>query len=169
MGTHKIDNWAVDGLAGVSNSLAYKVEELEKHFHGQGYWYGQDPGDTFLVEFGMTPWQLAAGDGEAFGAWIQLSNGDEITAGPRYDPHLLMVMQASAAGKLYYIQFGTGAGGAQAVRTTVAFFPAATLRQGPAIVICPRLYSTDLLWARAACETNGATISFVLGLHTYEG
>ena len=167
--TDKIDEAAVDGLAGVSNSLAYKVHEIEKHLHGQGYWYGKDPGDSFLLVYGTTPWQLVAGADDAFGDWVQLSNGDEITAGPRYDPHQVLVMQASAAGKLYYIQFGTGAGGAQAVRTTVAFFPAATLRQGSVPVICPRFYSTDLLWARAACETDAATISFVLGLHTYEG
>ena len=168
-GTHKIDDLAVAGLLGVSNSLAYKVHEIEKHFHGQGYWYGKDAGDTFLVENGMTPWQLAAGADDAFGDWVQLSNGDEITAEPRYDPHQILVTQASAAGKLYYVQYGTGTGGAQVARTTVAFMPAATLRQGSVPVICPRLYSTDLLWARAACETNAATISFVLGLHTYAG
>ena len=28
-----IDTVAVDGLSGVSNSLAYKVHEIEKHFH----------------------------------------------------------------------------------------------------------------------------------------
>lgn len=165
----KIDSAAVLGLAGASNSLAYKVHEIEKHLHGRGYWYGKDPGDTFLLVNGMTPWQLTAGAGEAFGAWVQLSNGDEITAGPRYDPHQILVVQSSAASKIYYIQYGTGAGGAQVVRTTVPFFPAATLRQGSIPVICPRLYSTDLLWARAACETDAATLSFIIGLHVYAG
>lgn len=36
----KIDNRAVDGLLGVNNSLAYKVHEIEKHFHNQEKWCG---------------------------------------------------------------------------------------------------------------------------------
>ena len=169
MGTHKIDDLAVSGLLGVSNSLAYKVHEIEKHFHNTSYWYGKDPGDTFLVANGLTPWQCTAGAGGAFGNWVQLSNGDEITVGPRYDLHEVLVVQASAAGKIYYIQIGTGAGGSQVVQTTFSFFPAATLRQASIQATCPRFTNTDLMWARLACETNGATASFIIGLHVYAG
>jgi len=165
----RIDSLATSGLTGVSNSLAYRVHEIEKHFHNSGHWYGKDPGDTFLLENGLVSWQLTAGAGGAFGNWVQLSNGDEITSGPKYDPHLLMVTQASAAGKLYYIQLGTGAGGSQEAITTCAFYPSATLRQTPVEVICTRVNKTDLLWARSCCETDGATTSFVIGLHIYAG
>ena len=167
--TSKIDTAATLGLAGTSNSLAYRVHEIEKHFHNTGHWYGKDPGDSFLLAFGLVSWQLVAGAGGAFGNWLQLSDGDEIASGPRYDPHQVLFTQASASGKLYYIQLGTGDGGAQVPITTVPHFPAASLRQSAAIVICPRVYSTDLLWARCKCETNAATISFVLGLHVYAG
>ena len=97
--TIKIDSAAVLGLAGTSNSLAYKVHEVEKHFHNSGRWYGADPGDGFLVEGGLVAWQLVAGAGGAFGNWLQLSDGDEIASGPRYDPHQMLFTQASAAGK----------------------------------------------------------------------
>lgn len=167
--THKIDDLAVAGLTGVSNSLAYKVHEVEKHFHNRSYWYGKDGGDTFLVENGLTSWQLTAGAGGAYGNWLQLSNGDEITAGPYYDPHYILVTQASAAGKLYYIQLGTGTGGAQVVQTTVSFFPAATLRQSAVEVLCSRIANTSLLWARCCSETDAATCSFVIGVHVYAG
>ena len=40
MGTHKIDDLAVAGLLGVSNSLTYKVHEVEKHLHGRERWWG---------------------------------------------------------------------------------------------------------------------------------
>ena len=38
--TDKIDKQATDGLAGTPNSLAYRVHEIEKHFHGEGSWFG---------------------------------------------------------------------------------------------------------------------------------
>ncbi|GAG06645.1 unnamed protein product, partial [marine sediment metagenome] len=38
--TEKIDNLASLGLAGVSNSLTYRVHEIERHFHNNEYWYG---------------------------------------------------------------------------------------------------------------------------------
>jgi hypothetical protein len=164
----KIDLRAIDGLGGVSGTLCYDVNELEKHIHNPGHWFGQDAGDTFLAENSLTPWQLTAGAGGAFGNWVQLSNGDEI-AEPYYDSRLILITQASATGDIYLIQFGTGAGGAQTVRTTAAHFPAATLRQSPVEIMCPRIGNTELLWARAACETDGATISFIVGLHTYTG
>jgi len=166
--TLKIDGAAVDGLTGTENSVGYIVSKINGHVHNRGYWYGKDPGDAFLLENGLTSWQLVAGAGGAFGNWVQLSNGDEIS-NPRYDPHLIQVTQASASGKLYYIQFGTGAGGAQVVATTIPFFPAATLRQSPVDVICYPISNTALLWARCCCETDAATVSFVIGLHTYSG
>jgi len=36
----KIDSLAVNGLSGVSNSLAYKVHMIERHIHSGGRWLG---------------------------------------------------------------------------------------------------------------------------------
>ena len=36
----KIDNLAADGLLGVEDSLAYKIAEVEKHFHNWERWIG---------------------------------------------------------------------------------------------------------------------------------
>jgi len=167
--TDKIDAAATNGLAGTSNSLAYRVHEIEKHFHNREYWYGKDPGDAFFLEDGMVPWHPVAGAIGVFGNWTQLSNGDEVTAGPFYDPHKILVITTSVASKLYYLQLGTGAGGAQTVLTTTALYPAASLRQAPAEIKCARVAKTALLWARIACETAAATLDFVIGLHVYAG
>jgi len=35
-----IDDAAVKGLLGTNNSLAYKVHEIEKHFHNWERWFG---------------------------------------------------------------------------------------------------------------------------------
>jgi len=37
--TDKIDGAATDGLAGTSNSLAYRVHEIEQHFHSSASWF----------------------------------------------------------------------------------------------------------------------------------
>ena len=164
-----IDGVATSGLLGVSNSLGYKVHEIEKHFHNQAYWYGKDPGDAFLLENGLVSWTLIAGAIGVMGNWMQLSNGDEIIAGPKYDLHQILITNASAAGKVYYIQLGTGAGGAQVAKTTAVIMPAATLRQSHEEIMMPRLANTDLLWARCSCETAAATVSILVGLHVYVG
>ena len=166
--TDKVDGAATDGLLGVSNSLSYRVEEVEKHFHSAEHWYGKDPGDTFLLEGGLTPWVLIAGAGEAYGAWVQLSNGDEVV-NPKYDPGSLLVVATSTPNATYLIQLGTGAGGAQVVKTTMPMVAVSTARFASIDFPCPRIANTDNLWARCKATTNGATISILLGLHSYVG
>lgn len=39
------------GLLGTSNSLAYRVHELERHFHGYERWYGKSADKS-----GVNPW-----------------------------------------------------------------------------------------------------------------
>ena len=38
--TAKIDSLATNGLNGVNNSLAYRVHEIENHFHSVERWVG---------------------------------------------------------------------------------------------------------------------------------
>lgn len=47
----KIDNLATDGLTGVANSPAYRVHEIEKHFHNDELWYGISADQS-----GANPW-----------------------------------------------------------------------------------------------------------------
>ena len=35
----KVDSAATDGLAGVNNSLAYRVHEIERHVHSYERWF----------------------------------------------------------------------------------------------------------------------------------
>jgi len=166
--TEKIDAAVTDGLAGVSNSLAYRVHEIEKHLHSKGCMYGKDPGDTFLLEDGLVSWRVTAGAIGVYGAWVQLSNGDEI-ADPKWDRHKLMITAASANGSLYYIQLGTGEAAAQVAESTEPFLPSAQLRQGSVSTQIGRIDNTDKLWGRCKCEVGAATIDFVLGGHSYPG
>ena len=42
-GTAKLDSAATEGLEGVSNSIAYRVHEIEKQFHNYESWREASP------------------------------------------------------------------------------------------------------------------------------
>ena len=163
-----IDERIIDGLAGLEGSLGYEIDEIATHLHSVGHWYGKDQ-DTFMIENGLNAWQLTAGNAGAFGNWLQIDDGTGVTYGLYFDPHLILVTQASAANALYYIQFGTGEPGSQVVTGMAAAQPPAALRQAPHMVQSDRILSTAKYWARCCATTNAATISFVIGIHCYEG
>jgi hypothetical protein len=165
---NKIDGAATNGLWGVEDSLAYRVAEIEDHIHSVGHFYGQSAGDTFFEENNLTPWVITAGAGEAFGDWLQVSNGDEIS-NPKYDPHLLCVSSTSSATAIYLVQFGAGESGAQVVIGSAWFKASATLRSAPEEVQARRVDNTDKLWLRCKSTVELATISVIIGLHTYPG
>lgn len=113
----KVDEQAVDGLAGISNSLGYKVHEIEKHLHNREYWFGQATTPVQGVTAGekgiCTPFiatSIATGDG--FGAWIPvLGNTDtpSVTgSGTAYfDAHRMEITDVDVGDKLpHFIQFG---------------------------------------------------------------
>jgi len=166
--TAAIDHEAIDGLAGATDSLSYDVNEIEVHLHSVGRWYGKDQ-DTFMIENGLNAWQLTAGNAGAYGNWLQLDDGAGVVYGAYYDPHQILVTQASVAGGLYYIQFGKGESGAQVLTGMTAAIIPANLRQAPHLVQSERVASTAKYWARCCCTTNAGTISFVIGIHCYSG
>jgi hypothetical protein len=167
----KIDNQTTDGLLGVSNSLAYRLHELERHIHNEETWWGRNAGGTDLaVQNDLTSWQLTAGTSEAFGAWVQLTDGTQFTEGVRFDAHRIMITAVSETDDLYYIQLGTGEAGAQVVKTTAPFYAASNFSNaGPIDIVKNRELNTVKLWARCKCQADSGTINFVLGIHSYEG
>ncbi len=68
---NKIDNQAVDGLSGVSNSMAYKVHEIEKHFHNHERWFGKLGSQT------ATAWA----DEDSLVMYRAISGNNEINGG----------------------------------------------------------------------------------------
>ena len=170
----KIDLKVTNGLAGVYDSLAYRVHEIEKHVHNREYWYAKDGGDNYFSPTSLTSWQVQAGTSGAFGTPLQISNGDEIESGDvdkYYDPHRIFVTAVSATGKLYRVQFlyGTGVVGDATVLTEVPVFVPATVKSGPIEVIADRIACNNKLWVKIPCETDSATLDFIIGIHVYEG
>lgn len=173
--TDKIDADAVDGLSGTNNSLAYKVHEIEKHFHNSAQWFGKDSGDNLLNRDSVTPWALVAGTSQAYGTEVQLSDGTEIESGSatkKFDLHEVLIVDndASNAVTTYKIQFwyGTGLFAAATLLTEcVCSFYSVSDNHGVIVMVCPRITCNNKLWARVKCSVNSKSLSFIMGFHTY--
>ena len=120
----KIDSGTTDGLAGTSNSLAYRVHEIEKHFHNSEVWYGAAVGDGFLDSSVLTEFQVVASNTGFDGTALQISNGDEIESGSstkKYDLHEVLITATSAASKVQKMRFVYGTGAAFTENRFVAY------------------------------------------------
>lgn len=167
----KIDSLAVKGLLGVEGSLAYKVHEIEKHFHGSEYWYGNG-GSLDLSRTTANFFTLGAGSTFAYGTEVQIHDGGALISGwVKIDIRKVLVKGVSASNKLYTIQLwnGTGAFGAAAFMTEDEFYFPATSKSDPIVIMTPRIAVTDKIWARIRCETNSASLDIRFGVHGYVG
>ena len=174
----KIDNYATDGLLGVSNSLAYRVHEIEKHFHSEEHWYGTDGDGTGSTANNLDVWTTTAGTGEAYGAEVQLlgandiSNSDFSFTPVKFDAHSILVTTANQTDDLYMIQIwsGTGTFGEATLISEFPYYVASAFTESGIIRIqMPRQAVATKLWARCKCTANGGTISFIIGVHAYVG
>ena len=110
----KIDDTATNGLLGVSNSLAYRVAEIERHLHSAASWFGKAAvasGETHVADrigAGIDPFRIDAGN-EDWGAWVQILGSDDTPARTGlvyFDPHMMIVENTESAA-VYFIQTGS--------------------------------------------------------------
>lgn len=178
----KIDQISTDGLAGTSNSLAYRVHEIEKHLHSPARFLGAavtPSGETHVADglgTDVDPFQADAGNDD-WGSWLQIigSSDTPVIAGMvKFDLHQLEVT-ASERTAIYLIQIGFGATGAAALSagnyTELIYRPAATTgRAAPIKIQDMRINAGTKGWFRTLCvDQNTATIDFYIGLHEYAG
>mgnify|MGYP001024439238 CR=1 FL=1 len=182
----KIDGAAVDGLTGVSNSLAYKVEEIERHLHGRERWFGKlavqtatDWADNNI----STPFRAISGN-NAYGTdpndeaqVIGTADTPAIAGNVRYDLHEMLVV-ASSSTTVWKLQviYGTGtiadAITAGQYSTTMLKIDAAvgsTPATAHAIMMPRGTCGSTKVWIRGWNATDNATIDFFVGWHEYEG
>jgi hypothetical protein len=100
-GADKIDAVAVNGLSGVVDSLAYKVEEIEHHFHSAQQWWGFYTGN--LVRGYLASFQIASGNTN-FGSEIAMYTGTGI-GGYKFDFNKLKVTAVGTANRLIFIEW----------------------------------------------------------------
>jgi hypothetical protein len=101
----KLDAAAVDGLAGTADSLAYKVHEIERHFHNSEQVYGK-ASDTMAAD---TPVKFTVtGGNNAWGTEVLLTDGTVIESGSstkKFDLNTMYITDVDAANKISVLEF----------------------------------------------------------------
>lgn len=173
----KIDSLATNGLSGVNNSLAYRVAEIERHFHSYERWFelaGTPSGETHRADAAGTGagiFQVDAGN-DTWGSWLQVLGSSDTSQ--TYDLHRVLVT-ATERSAIYVVQIAYGASGDAAVTagtyTEAVFSPASNLvDSGPVDVQSRRQAAGTKAWVRTICPgQDTATLNFMVGLHFYEG
>ena len=180
--TSKIDKLATNGLAGVSNSLAYRVHELERHFHNWESWFGlaaSPSGETNVADRianAINPFQADAGVSD-WGSWLQILGSSDTPARAtmmKFDFHRIFVIATERTTR-YYIQIGFGDSGAAALSagTYTEFImrpQSASVRSTPIDFLTRRYAAGTKVWFRTVCSGQSTgTIDFYVGMHEYEG
>ncbi len=179
-GGGKVDQAATNGLAGVSNSLAYRVHEIEKHHHSPGYWWGAlaGPDETNAIEENVTRPFVAISGADTWGTAIPILGTSDNPVGAadvRYDAHLVLVVDTDHA-TTYRLRFIWGSGtSAEAIIalqcSPVMFITAAGpfISGTPVIMQMSRGTVGEKLWCQVWNATNLSEVDFFYGAHGYAG
>jgi hypothetical protein len=121
----KLDAKPVLGLLGVSDSLAYKVHEIEKHLHTGMQSFGATAvADPTFLRGSVVPITIAAGNG--FGVWgteVILYRGNNIEGGSstmKFDLHWGKITNVGTANSPAFYEFNSFAIGTPKAATMVA-------------------------------------------------
>lgn len=179
----RIDGEATKGLAGTENSLAYRVHEIERHFHSYEHWFGlatAPDGEVHRADHigdTTTAFQMDGGN-NTWGTWLQIlgsSDTPHVAAMPYYDLHRLTITAVERANTTHLIQVAFGASGAAALSAdtmTELVFRPQTVQGAETIVEMQgrRQAAGTKAWARVwAIGQNTGTVDFWFGAHEYEG
>jgi hypothetical protein len=185
-GSNKIDGAATSGLAGTANSLAYRVHEIEKHFHNHERWFGisaDQSGNDWALSVstaGMPTAFTAISGNDTYGAdandeakvW---GTDDAMGSDTKLDLHEIFVTAASET-SIYYLRIIYGSGTMADAITAGQYTElpiVADAATGGSIdtiitVMMPRItIGTHKIWIQAKNTTDNATISFLVGAHSY--
>lgn len=183
--TEKIDDLATNGLSGVSNSLAYRVHEIERHFHNYEKWLGvaaSPSGETNIadeMDGAIAPFQLVAGDNAFNASWTQILGSSDLpilSGSVSADAHRIMVTTTNST-NAFVIQLVTGESADIAAKISakqysmIPYISASNNNDSGIIEIMTRRITVGTkVWARCACVgANGTNINFYFGIHEYEG
>lgn len=178
--TSKIDDVATSGLAGTSNSLSYRVHEIEKHFHGSEFWWGSDgsPSETSAIAATVTAPFVAVSGNDAWGTAIPVMGTSDTPANAgdvRYDAHRVLVVDTDHATS-YRMRFIWGSGTSAAAISAGQWTEFMFITSGgpftsgaPVEVMMPRGTVGEKLWCQVWSATNLSEVDFFYGVHGYAG
>lgn len=177
----QIDNFPTNGLTGIEDSLAYRINEVDRHLHHYVRAYGlaavpagethradeitSDP-DPFIVDAGNDTW----------GAWVQIfGSADTPTGCVYYDPGDMNIVSVETANVVYLLQLAAGTSGAAGLAADTysdAVFTPQSAAGRPAAFEYPmrRQAAGTKLWLRTLARgTNTAELGVYIDIHCYEG
>jgi len=178
--TGKIDSAATDGLAGTSNSLAYRVHEIEKHVHSRGRFWGSNGAatETNAIQANVSTPFVAVSGNNTWGTAIPIcGTGDNpvISGYVKFDAHLLLVTDTdhSTPYRLRII-YGTGTSAAAISAgqwsETMFITSGGPFSSGvPVAINMPRVDVGAKAWVQVWNATNGSNVDFFWGAHGYAG
>jgi len=181
--TDKIDGAATDGLSGTEHSLAYRVHEIERHFHSYERWFGAATAPNGEVHVAdrigttTTAFQTDAGN-DTWSSWLQVLGSSDTPVGAgntHYDFHRIHIVAVESANATHFVQVAYGASGAAALLastyTEFAFRPQSVQGSETTIIVHTRREDAGTkAWVRHwTVGQNTSTMSFFIGLHEYEG
>ena len=187
--TDKIDSAAADGLAGTSGSLAYRVNEIERHFHNRERWWGAVavPDETNAIEANVTrPFAATSGD-DTWGAAIPIcGTADSPVPSPddaKFDCHRIMVtdLDDDTTPWRFRIIWAAGTDVGEVVGNAIAAgrwteiivmtnaVPGNRAGASPVDVIMRRVDTGTKVWAQSWNQTDAGVLSFFVGVHGYSG
>jgi len=181
--TDKIDSAASDGLTGTANSLAYRVMEIERHFHNRERWWGATgaPDETNAIAATVTVPFAATSGNNTWGTAIPIcGTGDDPTPGDgdtKFDIHRLLITDLDDETDPWRIRiiWGTGtsaaaiiAGQWSEIMVQSNAVPGNRAGGQPLDVIMRREDVGIKLWAQSWNNTNSEILSFYWGAHGYE-
>lgn len=181
--TDKIDSAASDGLTGIVDSTAYRIHEIERHFHSYERWFGAATAPSGEIHVAdrvgttTTAFQTDAGN-LTWGNWLQVLGSSDTPADVEnvyFDLHRMQVVAVESANATHFVQVAYGATGAAALLagtyTELVFRPQSN--QGAETIVDIHIRRVDAgvkTWVRhLTVGENTSTMNFFIGLHEYEG
>jgi len=157
----KIDEVAVLGLAGTENSLAYKVHEIERHFHNSELAFG-NAGNTMTAD---TPVAFTVvGGNNAWGTEILLTDGTVIESGSatkKFDLNTLYITAVSAANKISIVEIDYEAVGTKVETVSITDDGDIFTKVGHGLVDGDKIILSDIV---TTTGINAYTVYYVINM-----
>jgi hypothetical protein len=180
----KIDDHEVNGLLGVTDSLAYKTHEIERHLHSyeRAFEIATVPnGEIHVADRigdGSGAFQVDAGNDD-WGAWIQVLGSSDtpvIAGGKFFNFHRMSVVDVERSLSVHFIQMGFGETGAEALASneTTELPPykpqSVNAEPYPLVIQSRRIAAGTKVWIRIKIPGQATgTLDFYPAIHEYEG
>lgn len=178
--SEKIDDAATDGLAGTEDSLSYRVEEVERHLHNRGRFWGSNGAadETNAIAATVSVPFVAVSGNDTWGTAIPICGTSDNPVGAadtKFDAHLILVTDTDHATP-YRIRliYGSGTSGdaITAGQWSEAMFITSTGPFSSGVPLSLIMHRVDVgwkLWAQVWNATNGSNVDFFWGAHGYPG